>query len=316
MAAIFLLKKAFSLAGTLLVASLVIFSAMYLAPGKPIAALTGGRSVSPEVLATLEKRYHLNESFISQYWNWLSGALTGDLGVSIGTRQSVADIIMQRSGITMGLVLYAAILIVVFGIGLGLLAGLRPGWLDTSVVVVTAAAASIPAFLLAIVLIAVFSVSLGWLPALGAGEGFIDRVTHLTLPAVSLAFSSVAVVARVSRTSIREEARKEHVQTAISRGVRRRDVVLRHIVRNAAIPITTVTGITIASLIAVSAVVETAFNLGGLGQGLIVAATSEDLAVVQGISLVLVVSFVLVNVFVDLTYALLDPRVTLGAKAP
>ncbi|MDR7252743.1 peptide/nickel transport system permease protein [Nocardioides sp. BE266] len=311
----FLLKRFLILLATLLVASFVIFSAMFLAPGKPIAALTGGRSVSPEALAVLERRYQLDEPFLTQYWNWLSHAVRGDLGISIATRQEVSELIAERSGITFALVLYASVLIVVIGIGLGMLAGLRPGRLDTALIVATSAAAAIPPFLSAIVLTMIFAVSLGWLPALGAGDGVVERVEHLTLPAVALALSSIAVVARVTRASIRKEAGREHVQTAISRGVPRRGVITRHVLRNAAIPITTSTGITIASLIAVSAVVETAFSLNGLGQYLIVSSNSKDLAVVQGIALVLVLAFVLLNLLVDIAYAILDPRVNLGAKA-
>ena len=138
---------------------------------------------------------------------------------------------------------------------------------------------------------------------------------HFTLPAVALAFSALAIVARVTRASIREESEREHVQTAVSRGIPARQLIRRHILRNAAIPITTITGITIASLIAVAAVVETAFSLNGLGAYLVQAAQSKDLAVVQGISLVLVTAFVVVNMLVDVLYALLDPRVSLGSRA-
>jgi len=140
-------------------------------------------------------------------------------------------------------------------------------------------------------------------------------VQHLTLPAVALAISSIAIVARVTRAAVRAEADREHVQTAISRGIPARQLIRRHILRNAAIPITTVSGITIASLIAVAAVVETAFSLNGLGAYLVQAAESKDLAVVQGISLVLVTAFVVINAIVDVLYAALDPRVTLGSRA-
>jgi len=143
----------------------------------------------------------------------------------------------------------------------------------------------------------------------------VSNVQHLTLPAVALAFSALAIVARVTRTSIREESDREHVQTAVSRGIPGRQLIQRHILRNAAIPITTVTGITIASLIAVAAVVEVAFSLNGLGAYLVASAQSKDLAVVQGISLVLVTAFVVVNVIVDVLYAVLDPRVALGSRA-
>src|SRR5256714_11718452 len=303
------------LAATLLVSSFVIFSALYLAPGNPIAVLSGGRSLPPESIRILEDRYHLNDPFLTQYWLWLTNALHGDLGISITLRENVSLLIEQRAGTTAGLVLYSSILIVIVGVGLGLVGGLRPGLIDTSVIITAAVSAALPSFVAAIVLILVFSVSFGWFPSLGAGSGLFDAIYHLTLPAIALAASSLAIVARVTRASVREEFAKEHVQTAISRGIPYPQLVRRHVLRNAAIPITTVTGITIASLIAGAAVVERAFGLNGLGAYLVSAAASKDFAVVQGISLVLVTTFVVVNLAVDVLYAVLDPRISLGSRA-
>src|SRR5499427_415718 len=261
------------LLASLLIASFVIFAAVYLAPGNPISALSGGRSLPASSMAVLEQRYHLNEPFLAQYWYWLDNALHGNLGISITLRENVSTVIASRIWTTAGLVLYAALIIVVF------------------------------------------AVKLGWFPALGNGTGFLDNVRHFTLPAIALAVSSLAIVARVTRASVREEGRREHVQTAVSRRIPGRKLIQRHVLRNAAIPITTVTGITIASLIAVAAVVEVAFSLNGLGAYLVLSAQSKDLAVVQGISLVLVTAFVVVNVLVDVLYAVLDPRVALGSRA-
>jgi peptide/nickel transport system permease protein len=311
----FILKRLVTLVLTLLASSFVIYSSLYLAPGNPIATLTGGRTPSPEAIAILEHRYHLDEPFLVRYWEWLKAALTGDFGVSIPHRQEVADIITQRATVTLGLVLYASLLILAFGIGLGVLAALRPGVTDTSVIVATTISAALPAFVAAIILLLVFAVNLGWFPATGEGEGVLGRIEHLTLPAIALAMTSMALVGRVTRAAVREELGREHVQTAVSRGIPFRLVLRRHVLRNAAIPITTIAGLTIASLIAVSAVVERAFNLNGLGAYLVEAAQNKDFAVVQGISLVLVAAFVITNMVVDILYALLDPRVTLGTKA-
>ena len=303
------------LLASLLIASFVIFGALYLAPGNPIAALSGGRSLPPSSLRVLEARYHLNQPFLAQYWYWLSNAVHGNLGISITLRENVSSLIVSRVWTTAGLVLYSSIIILVLGIGLGVLAGLRPGIVDTSALVTSAISAAIPSFVAAIVLITLFAVKLRWFPALGNGTGFLSNLRHFTLPAVALAISSLAIVARVTRAAIREEADREHVQTATSRGIPRGQLVRRHILRNAAIPITTISGITIASLIAVAAVVETAFGLNGLGAYLVASAQSKDLAVVQGISLVLVTAFVVINLVVDLAYAVLDPRVSLGRRA-
>ena len=311
----FLARRLAMLVASLLVASFVIFAALYAAPGNPVSALSGGRSLPAASMAVLEQRYHLNDPFFVQYWYWLSGALHGNLGISITLRENVSTLIASRIWTTAGLVAYASVLIVIFGIGLGILSGLRRGLADTGTLLLTAVSAAIPGFVAAIVLILVFAVDLGWFPALGNGTGLAGNLRHLTLPAVALAISSLAIVARVTRAAVRTESGREHVQTAVSRGIPARLLIRRHVLRNAAIPITTITGITIASLIALDAVIETAFSLNGLGAYLVQSAQSKDLAVVQGISLVLVTAFVVVNLIVDLLYAVLDPRVTLGSRA-
>lgn len=300
---------------TLFVASFAIYTAMYLAPGNPIAALTGGRTPTPQAIQVLEERYHLNDPFLLRYARWLGNALTGDLGVSIPLRSDVSTLIRQRIGTTVQLVAFASLIIVVVGIALGVLGGLRRGVVDNVVIVLSTLSAAVPSFVASIILLSVFAVNLGWFPVLGGGDGFLDQVRHLTLPAFALAFSSIALVARITRAAVRDEMGREHVQTAISRGIPYPLIIRRHVMRNAAISITTIVGITVASLFAASAVVERAFTLNGIGAYLIQAALSKDIAVVQGISLVIVAVFVVVNAIVDFLYATLDPRVSLGASA-
>jgi peptide/nickel transport system permease protein len=311
----FVLRRSIMLVVTLFVASFAIYTAMYLAPGNPIAALTGGRTPTPQAIEVLEERYHLNDPFLVRYVRWLGNALTGDLGVSIPLRSDVSTLIRQRIGTTVQLVAFASFIIVVVGIGLGVLGGLRRGIVDNVVIVLSTLSAAVPSFVASIILLSVFAVNLGWFPVLGGGDGFLDQVRHLTLPAFALAFSSIALVARITRAAVRDEMGREHVQTAISRGIPYPLIVRRHVMRNAAIPITTIVGITVASLFAASAVVERAFTLNGIGAYLIQAALSKDIAVVQGISLVIVAVFVVINAIVDFLYATLDPRVSLGASA-
>lgn len=313
--AVFALKRLLRLAASLLVASFVIFAAMYLAPGNVLATLSGGRALPESSLRILEARYHLNAPFFAQYWYWLIDALHGNLGIAITLRENVSALIVSRIWTTAGLVLYASVLILLFGIGIGLVSGLRKGIVDTSALVVTAVSAAIPTFVAAIVLIVIFAVKLGWFPALGNGTNLLDNLKHFTLPAIALAASSLAVVARVTRAAIREESQREHVQTAESRGIPPRQLIQRHILRNAAIPITTISAITIASLIALAAIVEVAFGLNGLGAFLVQASETKDLPVVQGISLILVTAFVVVNGLVDVLYAFLDPRVRVGGSS-
>jgi peptide/nickel transport system permease protein len=313
----FAIRRVAMLVAALLVSSFVIFGSLDLAPGDPLATLSGGRTLPPEAVAQLRAQYHLDDPFLSRYVHWIGDVvLHGNLGTSIAYRESVSSVISARAGVTFDLVLYAALLIVLFGVGLGIVSGLKKGWLDTSILTVTTVFAAVPSFVAAIALLSVFSVNLGWFPALGAGEGgFADGLKHLTLPAVALALSAMAIVVRVTRTTVRAELGQEHVQTAVSRGIPYPQVVRRHVLRNAAIPVTTVVGITITSLIALSAVVERAFSLDGLGAALVQAALSKDFAVVQGIALVFVAAFVVANAVVDLLYAFLDPRVALGSRA-
>ena len=175
----FLLRRFVMLIATLLVSSFLIYSSLYLAPGNPIATLSGGRALPPASVAILEERYHLDKPFLVRYWEWLKGVVHGDLGLSIGQRQEVSSLITARIGITLELVAYASLIILVVGIGLGVLAGLRPGGLDTSILVLTTVLAALPAFVAATMLMSTFSVRLGWFPAFGNGEGVFDRISSV-----------------------------------------------------------------------------------------------------------------------------------------
>ncbi len=299
----------------LIVASFVIFVAVHVAPGSVIATLSGGKALSPSAVHHLTVEYHLNEPLLTQYWDWVKGVFHGSLGTSIQYKEPVTTLISQRIGLSAELVLYAALLIVVFGIGLGIFAGLKPGAADKLIGATSTVLTSTPSFVAAIVLIYIFAVDLHWFPALGSGTGFINNIQYLTLPAISLAVAQLAIVVRVTKVSVRSELGREHVQTAVARGIPWGLTIRRHVLRNAAIPIATVTGITIASLFAISSIVEQAFNLNGIGSALVEAASVKDFAVVQGISLLLVTCFVVANTCVDLLYAVLDPRVTMGSRA-
>ena len=311
----FLALRIVGCAVTLVISTFVVFGSLYVAPGSPIGYLTGGRALSPATIASIKAQYHLNDPFLTRYWDWLTGALHGNLGESIIFRQPVGPLVGARIETTALLVAMAAIIILVVGIAAGAAAALRGGATDSGVLLVGSVGIAIPSFVAAIVLIALFAVDLGWFPVFGSGSGLPDRLWHLTLPAIALALSSTAFVARVTRTTMREELAREHVETARTRGIPERVVVRRHVLRNALIPITTVGGLTVASLIAGSVVVEQAFGLDGIGQFLIQSVDAKDFAVVQAIALILVVAFVIVNTLVDVTYRLIDTRVSLAGMA-
>jgi peptide/nickel transport system permease protein len=312
----FIARRLVMLVTALAVASFVTYAGLYLAPGSPLSVLTGGRPVSADAIRELTERYHLDDPFFQRYGLWVWDILNGRLGDSVIFHAPVADIIGQRIGNTIWLVAYAAVLIVVIGVGAGIIAGLRPGFTDAVVVTVSAVLAATPAFIAAILLLSVFAVGLGWFPALGPGSGFLDRLWHMTLPACALAFGTMAAVIRVTRASVRAELAREHVQTALSRGLPWGVRLRRHVLRNAAIPISTVVGVTLTSLLALSAIVEVAFSLNGLGSTLVQAALARDFSVVQAITLLIVTAFVVSNTIVDFLSALLDPRVALGSDRP
>ncbi|MBS1868595.1 MAG: ABC transporter permease [Actinobacteria bacterium] len=297
---------------TVLVASFVISAALALAPGDPVAQLLGPRPTAAQIAVTRHE-LGLDRSVPVRYWDWLSGAVHGDLGFSIVHRDSVATLIGPRLGTTALLVAYAGVLILVGGVGLGILGGaLRR--MSPLVAAITGLGIAIPAFVAAQLLVSVFSLRLGWFPATGAGSGLADRLWHLTLPAIALAVAWAAYVAQITRTAIRDEDEREHVETARARGLTAPVVFRRHVLRNAAIPIVTISGLSIAGLIASSVVVESAFGLGGLGTLLVDSVTARDYNVVQAITVALVLVFVVVTTLIDVLHTMLDPRLRRGAE--
>lgn len=307
------LRRALRTLGTLLVSSFVIFAALYLSPGSPIAFLTHGHSLSPEAIHSIEAQYHLDRPFLDRYWLWVTGVLEGNLGRSTITREPVSTLLAPRLGVTFTLIGMSALLIVAGGIALGVLAGVRGRRTDGAVLSATTIGMAIPSFVTATILIDYLALKLGWFPVYGAGSGFGDRLWHLTLPAISLALGLVAYVALITRTAVRVEMGSEHSDTARSRGLREGLVIRRHVVRNALIPVVTVSGITVAGLVAGVAVVETAYELPGIGAYLVQSVSNNDFPVVQAICLILVVVYVVVNAIVDVLYLLLDPRLR-GAR--
>lgn len=294
---------------TVFVSSLAIYGAMFLTPGDPATLLVGGsRNPDPAVLAQIHREYHLDDPFIQGYWHWLSNWLQGDFGTSLVYRDSVADLIGSRAGGTFALAAYAALLVLAIGTVIGTVAALRGGRIETLTTTLTAGAMAVPTFVMAVLLIWLFAVQLPWFPVYGSGEGFTGTLSHLTLPAIALAMTWIGYVAQVTRTAVRAEMRSEHVETARSRGVPERIVIRRHILHNASGPVFAVSGVGVAGIIATAAVAEQAFGTGGLGALMIEAASKQDMAVVQAISLIFVVVFVVVNTAVDLVSAALDPR--------
>ena len=301
---------------TLLAASFVIFAAVYAAPGDPAVFLAGGRDkLTPERLAQVRAEYHLDEPLFVQYGRWLWDCVHLDLGRSFKYSDQVADLVAARFPTTLQLVLYATVLFVVLGVGAGVLAAVkRSTWVDSAVVGATTLAASVPSFVAAIALVSFFGVRLGWFPVTGSGSGFLDTVRHLTLPALSLALGALALVSRVTRQAMVDAAASDHVEAARASGVPERDIVRRHVLRNALGPIVTMCGLVMAGMLAGTVVVETAFGLSGIGSLLVGAINTHDFPVAQAVLLLMVTGYIVVTTLVDAVHPLLDPRVEGAAR--
>jgi peptide/nickel transport system permease protein len=310
----YLSRQLVSMVVLLLLSSAIIYGSMFLAPGSADAVLFGNHTVLPAVRQAVDAQYHLNQPFLVQYWDWLTGAIHGNFGLSLALRTPVSQRLTAAAPTTIFLVAYASILITVVGVGLGVVSALGSRKLDGAIMAITNVGTSIPTFVASIILLEVFALDLGWFPVLGAGSGFFGRLQHLTLPAVALALWAVAYLTRVTRTSMRDELRGDHVATARARGLGDAVVIRRHVFRNALLPIVTVTGLQVAGLIAGTVIVEQAFGLNGLGQLLLTAVEQKDFATVQAVSLILVAAFVVVNTIVDIAYTTLDPRIRLGGR--
>jgi ABC-type dipeptide/oligopeptide/nickel transport system permease component len=310
----FILRRLVESVPVLVVASLVVFSMLHLVPGDPVEAMLGsadaGMSAAGSHMAQqIRQELGLDEPLPVQYVRWLGGVVHGDFGMSYVRRRPVVDIVLERLPSTLELaaagLLIAAAVGLVFGIGAALK---RNTPLDGLIMIVSLGGVSTPNFFLAMLLILVFSVLLGWLPATGSGT--FDR---LVLPAIALGYNGVAIVARLTRSSMLEVLNRPYVTTAQAKGLAQRTVVLRHALRNALIPIVTVIGLQVGHLVAGSVIVETVFARQGMGQLAIEAILTKDFPVVQAVILFSAVAYVLANLLVDIAYGFLDPRMRAGA---
>jgi peptide/nickel transport system permease protein len=298
---------------TLLAASFVLYTTVWLQPGNPLTILLGTKA-SPAQYRYLAHKLGLDRPMLVRYWDWLTNAVHGNFGTSLVYKQSVASLIAPRLLTTLLLVAYAGVIITVIGVTLGIIGGMSPR-AAPYVAGLNGLGVAIPGFVAAEVLIAVFAVKLGWFPVLGTGQGLAGRLQHLTLPAFALAIASIAYVSQITRAAVSNEEQSSHVETARGRGLAGPRILRRHVLRNAAIPIMTVSALTVASLLAGAIVVEYAFGLGGIGSLLVQSVSDKDSNVVLAIGLILVLVFVITTTALDLLQYLLDPRLRLKAAA-
>ncbi|USQ81277.1 ABC transporter permease [Ornithinimicrobium faecis] len=306
---LFLGKRLVAMVGVLLVVSLLVFSLLALSPGSIVSTLIGTRPATPELVAALEAQYHVNDPFLVQYWHWLTNAVQGDFGNSVRTGQPVTTMMAARLPLTMQLAAYALALVLAVGVPLGMLAGMRRGRLIDRFASTTAIVAmSAPAFAVAILLVWIFGVWLEWFPVYGAGEGLLERVRHLTLPAVSLALAMTALLLRQTRAATMHVMDQDYVTFARARGVDRARILLRYALRNTALPIITAAGVILVVALSGTVLVERVFAIQGVGTLMIDSVNNSDIPVVQGLAILVALLVVIVNLFVDLLTLAIDPR--------
>ena len=299
----------------LLIVSVITFGLMRLIPGDPSAAIAG-LSATPQMVAQIRAQLGLDQPVWVQAVHWYGDMLRGDLGHSILLGQGVVEATMERLPVTAGLSVYALVVTLVLGIGSGVLAALRQNtWVDQVAMTVAMLGISVPNFFLGLLGIVWFGVGLGWVPTGGYvpfTESPVGWWRSMTMPAVSLALLNVGLLARVTRSTMLEVLRQDYVRTARAKGLPAWQVVGKHALANAMIPITTVVGIIVSLLVSGSVVTETLFSIPGIGQLLTSAVLGRDYPMVQGGLLLVTGLLVLVNLGVDMLYSVLDPRIRHG----
>ena len=287
--------------------TLAVFSLLFLIPGDPVKMMLAEFVTSPEQVARMRSQLHLDEPILAQYGRFVGHALVGDLGTSIRSRRPVAQEIAENLGSTAVLATASMAVAVVLGVSLGLVAALfRNSWLDVLAMLVALLGVSMPSFWLGLLLILGFSLHIGWFPATGGGD-----LRHLVMPALTLGLIASAIIARLTRSSLLEVLGQDYVRTARAKGLAGWNVVVQHSLANALIPIVTIFGLQFGNLLAGAVIVETVFSRPGLGRLLVGGILNKDFPLIQGTILFVATAYVLINLVVDLAYAVLDPRIRL-----
>ena len=311
----YILRRLLQLLPVLLIASTGIWAMIYAVPGSPVAAMVG-ENATPEQIQAVTVRLGLDRPVHVQYAAWLGSALHGDFGLSIQNREPVLNLIGQRIPATLQLGLAATLVGLLLGIPVAVLSALKPGsLLDRGLSAWSALALGVPTFWLGILLILLFAVQLHWLPSASAYvsvfESPWDAIRNLLLPALTLGVYVSGIFARFLRASLLGELKADYVRTARSKGLPERDVIGRHVMRNALLPFVTIVGLMMATFIGGTVVTEAVFTYPGLGRLLIQAISTRDYPLIQGCILFILLVFVFINLAVDVLYAYIDPRIDL-----
>jgi peptide/nickel transport system permease protein len=309
---VFLVKRLITLIATLVGASIVVFLVLEILPGNA-AQILMGPDASPDAVQALAIKLGIDRPPIERYWNWVSGMLVGELGLSYAYSTPVAELVLERLSVTVPLALMAMTITSALALVAGIYAASRHNKLgDVGVMGLSQIGIAIPNFWFAILLILLFSVHLKWFSAGGFegwNEGILQGIKALLLPAISLAVVQSAILARITRSAVLEVLREDFVRTARAKGVSRSGTLWGHVLRNAMIPVITIMGLQFAELLAGTIVVESVFYLPGLGRLIFQSISNRDLIVVRNCVMLLAAMVVVVNFVVDVLYAVIDPRV-------
>lgn len=290
---------------TMLAITVLVFSMLQLVPGDPAEIFLGEHQSSPELLAQVRHDMGLDRPLYVQYFSYLWGILRGDLGLSLYTNQPVLQHIIDALPYTLELAMSSLLISTVLGIVLGVVSALKHNtWVDSLAMALALVGVSMPVFWLGLMLIFFFSVRLRWFPPMG--QGGLDR---LVLPALALGLLSSATLARLVRSSMLEVLNEDYIRTARAKGLIERAVIIRHALRNALIPAVTILGLQFGGLLSGAVITETVFARVGLGRMYVEAILNKDITMVQGLTLMIALSIMVTNLVVDLSYAMLDPRI-------
>lgn len=308
----YIIRRILATIPVMVVVALFVFALLHLSPGDP-AAIIAGDTATPADIARIHKMLGLDRPLYLQFGSWVWQLLHGDLGISIFTNLPVAQLIAQRVEPTIALTLSTLVVSVVAAIPMGVLAAWKAGsWIDRGVMVFAVLGFSVPVFVLAYVLIYLFAIDLDWLPVQGyvsIRDGFGPFLSHIILPSVALGAVYAALIARITRASMLDVLAQDYIRTAQAKGLANDKVLIRHALKNAAVPIATIIGIGVALLISGVVVTETVFAIPGIGRLTVDAILRRDYPIIQGIILIFSAAYVFVNLLVDLSYTLLDPRI-------
>lgn len=308
----FIARRLFATIPVIGMVAIFVFLMLRLTPGDPAAVIAGDYANDAQI-AEIREKLGLTRPLVEQFFIWAGRALQGDFGESFFFKRTVAELIQQRLEPTLALAIVTLVLAIVVAVPLGVVAAYRHGtWIDRVTMGFSVMGFSVPVFVIGYLLIYIFAVKLGWLPVQGytrISEGFFPFIERLILPAVTLSVIYIALIARITRASVLEVLGEDYIRTARAKGLEERKVLIRHALRNAAVPIVTVIGIGIALLIGGVVVTESVYSIPGLGRLTVDAVLGRDYPTIQAVILMFSFVYVIINLLIDIAYTLFDPRI-------